>query len=89
METPEQFACERGHRLHKAELARSVEARVTMAFWLAIEALETEAATLRLLAAVDGDNEELAEQAADDARLLRKMASAHLTPLGRTPPSSP
>jgi hypothetical protein len=79
----DQFACERGHRVQGGELAETAAARVTMAFWMAIEALESEAAALRLLAAEQGGNEQLAEQAADDARVLREMAAAHLAPLGR------
>ena len=56
--------------------------RVTMAFWLAIEALDTEAETLRVLAANDGGDERLADQATEDARVLRELAGAHLQPSG-------
>lgn len=79
----DQFACERGHQVQGDELAETAAARVTMAFWMAIEALESEAAALRLLSAGQGGNLRLAEQAADDARVLREMATAHLAPLGR------
>ena len=82
IERAELFACERGHQLEGDELARSVASRVTMAFWLAIEALETEAEALRMLSGGQGDNDQLAEQAADDARVLRELATAHLAPLG-------
>ena len=79
----EKFACERGHQVQGDELAETAAARVTMAFWMAIEALESEAAALRLLSADQGGDSHLPEQAADDARVLRTMATAHLAPLGR------
>lgn len=82
IENAEQYACERGHRLHGESLAESAATRVTIAYWMAIEALETEAEALRVLSAEHGGDEELAEQAAADARVLRDLASAHLVPLG-------
>jgi hypothetical protein len=82
LENPDLFACERGHQLQGAELARAAAERTTIAFWMAIEALETEAEALRILAAADGGDTELAGQAAEDAKLLRDLASAHLKPLG-------
>ena len=93
IEQADQFACERGHRLGGEALAEAAAARVTIAFWMAIEALESEAEALRVLTADHveastrsyarrfGEDEELAEQAADDARVLRDLASAHLRPL--------
>jgi hypothetical protein len=81
IEQADEFACERGHRLGGEALAEAAAARVTIAFWMAIEALESEAEALRVLAADHGGDEELAEQAADDARVLRDLASAHLRPL--------
>jgi hypothetical protein len=82
IERAELFACERGHELNGDELTRAVASRVTMAFWLAIEALETEAEALRVLSDGQGSNEQLAHQAVDDAQVLRKLATAHLAPLG-------
>jgi len=84
VERPEQFACERGHRLEGVQLAQTAAGRVTMAFWMAIEALETEAEALRLLAKGAGGDDELAERAAADAQVLRGLADAHLAPLGGT-----
>ena len=81
IETPNTFRCERGHELHGAGLAQTAAARVTMAFWMAIEALDSEAEALRVLATEHGGDPDLAARAAEDARLLRQMASAHLTPL--------
>jgi hypothetical protein len=82
IEVPEKFVCERGHELAGSELASSAASRVTIAFWMAIEALESEAEALRILGSDDGANNELAAQAAEDARVLRDMAGAHLAPLG-------
>lgn len=61
-------------------MALAVTARVTRAFWMAIEALESEAEALRMLATMDeGDRRvELADQAEADARVLRELSSAHL-----------
>jgi|SRR4051794_26590369 hypothetical protein len=82
IEVPERFVCERGHSLPGSELAASAASRVTIAFWMAIEALESEAEALRVLSDGDGADNELARQAAEDARVLRDMAGAHLLPLG-------
>lgn len=82
IEQADQFACERGHQVRGAALAETAATRVTIAFWMAIEALETEAAALRVLAADHGGDEELADQAAEDAQILRDLASARLVPLG-------
>ena len=76
------FACERGHEIAADDLRVTTQARVTVAFWMAIEALETEAEALRILAVADGGDTELAGQAAEDAKLLRDLAGAHLKPLG-------
>jgi len=84
LEDHEQFACERGHRLGGSQLAQTAAGRVTMAFWMAIEALESEAEALRLLADRAGGDDELAERAAADAQVLRGLAGAHLAPLGGT-----
>jgi hypothetical protein len=81
IEQADQFACERGHRLGGEALAEVAAARVTIAFWMAIEALESEAEALRVLSGDHGGDEELAAKAADDARVLRDLASAHLQPL--------
>ena len=82
IQPPDQYACERGHQLGETQLAEAAAARVTMAFWMAIEALESEAEALKLLSARAGGDDELAERAAEDAQVLRGLASAHLAPLG-------
>lgn len=82
IEVPERFVCERGHALVGSELASSAASRVTIAFWMAIEALESEAEALRILGGGDGGDNELATRAAKDARVLRDMAGAHLAPVG-------
>jgi hypothetical protein len=74
--------CERGHEIDADGLRVTTQARVTVAFWMAIEALHNEAEALRTLAAagrVDGVTE-LADQADRDATLLRELATAHLPP---------
>jgi|SRR3954469_24297449 len=78
LENPERFVCARGHALTGSELAESTASRVTIAFWMAIEALDSEAEALRILAARDGGSNELASQAAKDAQLLREMAGGRL-----------
>ena len=82
IEPAEQFVCERGHRLPGKELAEAVATRVTMAFWLAIEALESEAEALQVIADGQGGNDQIARRAVEDARVLREMATAHLASLG-------
>ena len=82
MGDPGRFACERGHALDSNELRQAAATRVTLAFWMAIEALETEAEALRALAS-DGHrdgNVGLAEQAESDAQVLRKLSTAHVPP---------
>ncbi|MEW6470949.1 MAG: hypothetical protein AB1679_01645 [Actinomycetota bacterium] len=74
-----EFACERGHEMGPEELAAAAASRVTTAFWMAIEALESEAAGLRTLAASGYGNHlvGLAQRADEDARILRDVADAH------------
>jgi hypothetical protein len=76
------FSCERGHEIGADDLRVTTQARVTVAFWMAIEALDTEAEALRLLAASgDADGaEDRAEQATKDAQLLREQTARHLPP---------
>ena len=65
------------------DVRRMASARLTMALWTAIEALECQAETLRTLAA-EGHGKpgtvELADQAEGDARLLREIAGVHVVP---------
>jgi hypothetical protein len=77
------FACERGHQMDADQMRVAASARVTTALWMAIEALETEAAALRTMVsagAAGGDRSALADQAEADARLLRGVTKAHLPP---------
>ncbi len=69
------FKCEVGHELRGGDLHLAATARASVALWMAIEALETEAQALRLLSmsgAADAPPT-MAEQAEADARLLRKI----------------
>lgn len=73
VEDQARFRCERGHDLDPTALRLTVGARVTSALWMGIEALESEAEALRLLATFEDDEGAvaLAEQAEQDARTLR------------------
>ena len=82
------FVCERGHDLGRAELERAAESRVSMALWMAIEALESQARALTIIAGTGdggGGAAEHAEQAEADARILRQVVQAHAA---ETPPAS-
>ena len=76
------FKCEVGHELDGEELQQAATARASVALWMAIEALDTEAQALRLLAATGAGDAPptLADQAEADARLLRKLALTHVPP---------
>ena len=76
------FKCEVGHELRGGELHRAATARASVALWMAIEALETEAQALRLLSSSGAADAPpaLAEQAEADARLLRQISAAHVPP---------
>ena len=81
-EAADLFKCEVGHELDGEELHLAATARASMALWMAIEALETEAEALRVMTAHgldrgDGD-QDLADRAAADARMLRELASEHV-----------
>lgn len=79
----ERFACERGHEMNEAELEVAVSSRASIAMWMAIEALESEAEALRTLAAASADGSRYAEQAGaaeKDATLLRNLANGHVPP---------
>jgi len=77
LDRPERFACRRGHELSAGEAQRAATARVSMAVWMAIEALESQAEVLRIMATGSGEVPELAEQADEDARILREIVLAH------------
>ncbi len=77
------FECERGHALDADQLRVAAGSRATVALWMAIAALESEAAALRMLASMssaDGKTAQLADLAEDDARLLRGITAAHIPP---------
>lgn len=77
------FACERQHAMDPDQMRVAASARVSSALWLSIEALQSEAEALRILASrgasADGLTEQ-AEQAEKDALLLRGLAAAHVPP---------
>ncbi len=81
-ETVDLFKCEVGHELRGGELHQAATARASVALWMAIEALDTEAEALRRLSAVGVADAPptLADQAEADARLLRKISAAHVPP---------
>jgi hypothetical protein len=82
IEVEDRFACERGHQIEADDLLGSAQTRVTIAFWMAIEALDTEAEALRVLSSSGHADVAAhhAEEAARDAELLRELASRHLPP---------
>lgn len=76
------FRCEVGHELVGDELQNAATSRASVALWMAIEALETEASAFHAVAdrADMSDMREMAEQAERDARLLRELSTAHTPP---------
>lgn len=80
----EHFVCERGHDTTPEQLQAAALHRVTIALWMAIEALETEAQALQMLAASNrGDGSAgLAEQAEKDALVLRTLVTSHTAAAG-------
>ena len=76
------FKCEVGHELRGDDLHLAATARASVALWMAIEALESEALALRLLSTTGATDAPptMAEQAEADARLLRKISAAHVPP---------
>ena len=81
-----QLVCERGHAMGPEQARTAAAARVTTALWMAIEALESEATVRRTLhPGGDGDEDGLASQAEEDARVLRRLAGAHV-PAGHDVP---
>ncbi len=77
------LACERGHAMAPDQLRVAAGSRATTALWMAIAALESEAAALRMLASMssaDGQTAKQANRAEEDSRLLREIATAHVPP---------
>jgi transcriptional regulator with GAF, ATPase, and Fis domain len=76
------FRCEVGHEIAGDDLQNAATSRASVALWMAIEALETEATALRSVYERSGIGEtaEMAEQAERDARLLRELSTAHEPP---------
>ena len=77
LEHPERFACRRGHQLTPTQLEQAAEARVSVALWMAIEALESQAEALRIMGLASDDVPDMAAQADKDARILRQVVRAH------------
>ena len=85
VEDEARFACERGHELEPTAMRAAASSRVSVALWMAIEALESEAVALRLLASMDGADSggvARADQAEEDARVLREVATGHAPSAG-------
>jgi hypothetical protein len=79
VEDAARFVCERQHVLTAEQLPVAATTRVTTALWYAIEALQAEAESLRVLATLDDHGSaELAERAENDAMVLRELAVAHV-----------
>jgi hypothetical protein len=85
VEDEARFVCERDHEVPADDLRAAATPRVTVALWMAIEALESEAESLRMLHSFGrGDGAgDLAAQAEKDARILRELASTHVPPGSR------
>src|SRR3954451_15949451 len=82
VEQNDTFRCERGDELSVAEMEVAATQRATHALWMAIAALESEASALRTVAGLRKDerSEELAEQAEQDAQVLRDLTRSHIPP---------
>jgi hypothetical protein len=79
-ENLDHFVCAVGHGLSRDELRQAANYRATVALWMAIEALRSEAEALRRLTAGAGDDPRwraMADQADEDADLLRNIARLH------------
>jgi hypothetical protein len=79
LEDPQRFACRRGHQLTPTQLEQAAGARVSVALWMAIEALESQAEALRIMGMASDEVPDLAAQADADARILREVVRAHAT----------
>lgn len=80
----DRFVCAVGHELSGKDLRQAANYRATVALWMAIEALRSEGEALRRLAGGAGDDPRwhaMADQADEDARLLRNIARLHDSPL--------
>ena len=74
LEHPDRYVGPHDHLLAGEELERAAAVRVTVAFWMAIDALESQAEALRAVGRSDSEHLRLADQADDDARVLRDLA---------------
>jgi len=77
LRNPYRYACEREHEMTGDELRRAAEHRVTYAYWMAMQALESEADPLRAIVQRSDGPPDLAHQAEKDARVLGELAMAH------------
>ena len=75
----DELLCNHGHAPDGEERQPTAAERVTIAFWMAIEALESQAQALRTLGRSIQGNARLADQAENDARTLRELATAQLS----------
>jgi hypothetical protein len=70
------LVCTIGHRVEIEDAIRHTNARLAEAMWMAIEALDSEAMTLRLLS-TEPDAERMADDAEQQAQLLRAFSRRH------------
>jgi hypothetical protein len=71
----DRFACELGHEVGPGELRRFTDHQLAEALWMAVQALDNEAAVLRVLD--DADGRRFADEAEAQAALLREFAHHH------------
>jgi hypothetical protein len=71
----DELACELGHKISPEEQLRAADHRLAEALWMAVNALDNEAQSFRLLAS--GDESGFADDAARQADLLRDFARRH------------
>lgn len=74
-EGPGRYACEIGHRVAADDLGQHADRRLAEALWMAIEALHNEAEVLRAIAS--GGDGHLADEADQQAQILRDFARRH------------
>jgi hypothetical protein len=70
--------CAVGHELEPDEMVTATTVRLAAALWMAIEALDNEAAVLRIVRGADQARAEAwADEASTQAQLLRDFAQRH------------
>ena len=69
------FECEVGHRVGSDRMVRDADLRLAEALWMAVQALDNEADVLRAAGGDEGSR--FADDAEQQARLLREFARQH------------